>query len=171
MVAAATASLARENARRRRLGPVDLGAVVAGGGGLAHELSAHARARVRTARRAGAAAASILLTSAKRSVTVPDGSRCRASSDPFTRVSLGAERLGVHCRAVFDTLSDKLQATLGGLGRSGRLDEEAISKRCARVRLALLEADVHFEVAQDFSTRVEEKARGQEVAPARLPSR
>ena len=29
---------------------------------------------------------------------------------------------------MFDTLSDKLQATLGGLGRSGRLDEEAISR-------------------------------------------
>ena len=70
----------------------------------------------------------------------------------------------VHCRAVFDTLSDKLQATLGGLGRSGRLDEEAISKAMREIRLALLEADVNLEVARDFTAAVKERALGQDVA-------
>jgi signal recognition particle subunit SRP54 len=67
---------------------------------------------------------------------------------------LAARGLGVHFPAVFDTLSDKLQATLGGLGRGGRLDEEAISKAMREIRLALLEADVNLEVARDFTATV-----------------
>jgi signal recognition particle subunit SRP54 len=75
----------------------------------------------------------------------------------------------VHCRAVFDTLSDKLQATLGGLGRSGRLDEESISKAMREIRLALLEADVNFEVAKDFTASVKERALGQDVLKSLTP--
>src|SRR5262245_58049730 len=63
---------------------------------------------------------------------------------------------------MFDTLSDKLQATLGGLGRSGKLDEESVSKAMREVRLALLEADVDFEVAKSFTQSVKERALGQE---------
>jgi signal recognition particle subunit SRP54 len=70
---------------------------------------------------------------------------------------------------VFDTLSDKLQATLGGLGRSGRLDEEAVSKAMREIRLALLEADVNFEVVKDFVAQVRERALGQEVLKSLTP--
>ena len=77
--------------------------------------------------------------------------------------------LGVHFRAVFDTLSDKLQATLGGLGRGGRLDEEAISKAMREIRLALLEADVNLEVARDFTATVKERALGQDVLKSLTP--
>ena len=101
-------------------------------------------------------------TSAKTRVTVPVGRSLRDVVGSSTRTSLGASPgnvhaagrsggLGVHFRAVFDTLSDKLQATLGGLGRGGRLDEEAISKAMREIRLALLEADVNLEVARDFT--------------------
>jgi signal recognition particle subunit SRP54 len=70
---------------------------------------------------------------------------------------------------VFDTLSDKLQATLGGLGRSGRLDEEAVSKAMREIRLALLEADVNLEVARDFTASVKERALGQDVLKSLTP--
>ncbi len=70
---------------------------------------------------------------------------------------------------MFDTLSDKLQATLGGLGRGGRLDEEAISKAMREIRLALLEADVNLEVARDFTNAVKERALGQDVLKSLTP--
>jgi signal recognition particle subunit SRP54 len=47
---------------------------------------------------------------------------------------------------VFDTLSDRLQSALGDLRGRGTLDEEAISRAMREIRLALLEADVNFEV-------------------------
>jgi signal recognition particle subunit SRP54 len=64
---------------------------------------------------------------------------------------------------VFDTLSDKLQHALGDLRGKGRLDEEAISKAMREIRLALLEADVNFQVVKDFVARVRERATGQEI--------
>jgi signal recognition particle subunit SRP54 len=70
---------------------------------------------------------------------------------------------------VFDTLSDKLQASLSGLGRGGRLDEESVSKAMREVRLALLEADVNFEVAKDFTATVKERALGQDVLKSLSP--
>ena len=70
---------------------------------------------------------------------------------------------------MFDTLSDRLQGALGDLRGRGRLDEEAVSKAMREVRLALLEADVNFEVAKDFTARVKERAFGQEVAKSLTP--
>jgi signal recognition particle subunit SRP54 len=70
---------------------------------------------------------------------------------------------------VFDTLSDKLQATLGGLGRGGRLDEESVSKAMREIRLALLEADVDFEVAKSFTVSVKERALGADVTKSLTP--
>ena len=70
---------------------------------------------------------------------------------------------------MFDTLSDKLQATLGDLGGRGRLDEESISKAMREIRLALLEADVNLEVAQDFTAAVKERALGQDVLKSLTP--
>jgi len=70
---------------------------------------------------------------------------------------------------MFDTLSDKLQATLGGLGRSGRLDEESVSKAMREIRLALLEADVDLGVAKEFTNAVKERALGEEVLKSLTP--
>jgi len=64
---------------------------------------------------------------------------------------------------VFDTLSDKLQDALGDLRGKKRLDEEAISKAMREIRLALLEADVNFQVVKDFVAHVRERATGQDV--------
>jgi len=70
---------------------------------------------------------------------------------------------------VFDTLSDRLQGALGDLRKQGRLDEEAISRAMREVRLALLEADVNFEVVKDFVARVRERALGADVLKSLTP--
>jgi signal recognition particle subunit SRP54 len=70
---------------------------------------------------------------------------------------------------VFDTLSGRLQDALGDLRKRGRLDEEAISRAMREVRLALLEADVNFEVVKDFVAKVRERALGQDVLKSVTP--
>src|SRR5213596_3616519 len=70
---------------------------------------------------------------------------------------------------MFDTLGDKLQATLGDVRGRGRLDEEAISKAMREIRLALLEADVNFAVVKEFVARVRERAQGVEVTKSLKP--
>jgi signal recognition particle subunit SRP54 len=70
---------------------------------------------------------------------------------------------------VFDTLSDRLQSALGDLRKRGRLDEESISRAMREVRLALLEADVNFEVVKDFVGRVRERAVGADVLRSLTP--
>ena len=64
---------------------------------------------------------------------------------------------------VFDTLSERLRATLGGLTGRGRISEADVDAAMRDVRLALLEADVNFKVVKDFVARVREKAVGQDV--------
>ena len=72
-------------------------------------------------------------------------------------------------RPMFETLSDKLQSTLGDLRGKGRLDDEAISKAMREIRLALLEADVNFQVVKDFVAQVRERATGQDVLKSLTP--
>ncbi len=85
---------------------------------------------------------------------------------PGTR---GRETAAVHWLAVFDTLSDRLQGALGDLRKRGRLDDEAISRAMREVRLALLEADVNFEVVKEFVARVRERALGVDVQKSLTP--
>jgi signal recognition particle subunit SRP54 len=75
----------------------------------------------------------------------------------------------LRCAVVFDSLSDKLQSTLGDLRKKGKLDEEAISRAMREIRLALLEADVNFTVVRDFVARVRERALGEEVLKSLTP--
>src|SRR5260221_8029528 len=70
---------------------------------------------------------------------------------------------------MFDTLSDKLQSALGDLRGRGVLDEEAISRAMREVRLALLEADVNFDVVKEFVAQVREKALGELVQKSLTP--
>jgi signal recognition particle subunit SRP54 len=70
---------------------------------------------------------------------------------------------------MFDTLSDKLQATLGDLRSHGRLSEEDLSRAAREIRLALLEADVNFQVVKHFVATVKERAAGAEVTKSLTP--
>lgn len=64
---------------------------------------------------------------------------------------------------MFDSLSDKIQGVLKDLRGHGRISETNITPALREIRLGLLEADVHFQVAKDFIARVKEKSLGEEV--------
>ena len=64
---------------------------------------------------------------------------------------------------MFDALATRLQDALGDLGSRGRLDEETVTRATREIRLALLEADVNFEVVKEFVASVRERALGQDV--------
>ncbi len=64
---------------------------------------------------------------------------------------------------MFSQLGDKLQAVFKDLRGQGTINESNVNDAMRHVRLALLEADVHFQVAKDFIARVKEKALGADV--------
>jgi signal recognition particle subunit SRP54 len=64
---------------------------------------------------------------------------------------------------VFDSLSDRLTATLGDLRGRGKLTEEDVDRAMREIRLALLEADVNFKVVREFVSKVRERAVGEGV--------
>jgi signal recognition particle subunit SRP54 len=70
---------------------------------------------------------------------------------------------------VFDTLSDRLQGALGDLRKKGSLDDESVARAMREIRLALLEADVNFQVVKDFVEKVRERAVGEDVAKSLTP--
>jgi signal recognition particle subunit SRP54 len=70
---------------------------------------------------------------------------------------------------MLDTLSESLGRTLGRLRGGGRITEEQLDEALREVRVALLEADVHFQVVRDFVARVRERALGQEVLRSLTP--
>jgi signal recognition particle subunit SRP54 len=70
---------------------------------------------------------------------------------------------------MFSRLSDKLQDVFKNLRGQGRISESNISDALREVRLALLDADVHFQVAKDFIARVKEKALGETVLRSVTP--
>src|ERR1700751_1851607 len=71
---------------------------------------------------------------------------------------------------MFDNLSDKLQRVFKNLRGEGKLSAENMEAALKEIRLALLEADVHFKVAKQFIEAVKEKAMGQDVLTALSPT-
>ncbi|WP_102126159.1 signal recognition particle protein [Deinococcus planocerae] len=65
---------------------------------------------------------------------------------------------------MFEALGNKLQDILDRVGRESKLTGEQVKAAMREIRMALLEADVNFNVAKEFVGRVSEKAVGQEVA-------
>lgn len=70
---------------------------------------------------------------------------------------------------MFERLSDRLQAIFKRLRGHGKLTEEQISTAMREIRLALLEADVHYAVVKDFVNRVRDRAIGREVLHSLTP--
>jgi signal recognition particle subunit SRP54 len=64
---------------------------------------------------------------------------------------------------MFDTLSERLQSALSEVRSRGKLTEDDINKAMRQVRLALLEADVNFQVVKSFTASVKERALGADV--------
>lgn len=71
---------------------------------------------------------------------------------------------------MFENLTDRLNGVFKQLSRRGKLSENDVNTAMREVRLALLEADVHYSVVKDFVTRVRERAVGQEVSKALNPA-
>ena len=71
---------------------------------------------------------------------------------------------------MFESLSDKLQGVFRSLRGQGTLTEAHVEAALREIRLALLEADVHFKVVKDFLERIRAKAMGQEVLKSLTPS-
>jgi signal recognition particle subunit SRP54 len=64
---------------------------------------------------------------------------------------------------MFDSLADKLQATLADVRGRGTLTEDDINAAMREIRLALLEADVNFKVVKSFTEAVKERALGADI--------
>jgi signal recognition particle subunit SRP54 len=70
---------------------------------------------------------------------------------------------------MFENLSDKLQRVFKNLRGEGKLTAENMEAALREIRIALLEADVHFRVVKQLIEAVKEKAMGQEVLAALSP--
>src|SRR5664279_4108241 len=64
---------------------------------------------------------------------------------------------------MFDSLAEKLQATLADVRARGTLTEDDVSAAMREIRLALLEADVNFKVVKSFTSAVKERALGANI--------
>jgi signal recognition particle subunit SRP54 len=71
---------------------------------------------------------------------------------------------------MFENLSDKLQRVFKNLRGEGKLTAENMESALREIRVALLEADVHFRVAKQFIEAVKEKAMGSDVLTALSPA-
>jgi signal recognition particle subunit SRP54 len=70
---------------------------------------------------------------------------------------------------MFESLGEKLQATLADVRGRGTLTEDDINAAMREIRLALLEADVNFKVVRSFTSSVKEKALGADIVGALNP--
>ncbi len=71
---------------------------------------------------------------------------------------------------MFENLTDKLQAVFRRLGKRGILREADVDEVLREIRLALLEADVHYKTVKDFIGRVRERAIGAEITKSLSPA-
>ncbi len=71
---------------------------------------------------------------------------------------------------MFEGLQTKLQDVFRRLKGEGRVSEEILQGAMREIRLALLEADVHFKVVKTFVARVSERALGQDVLDSLTPA-
>lgn len=71
---------------------------------------------------------------------------------------------------MFDNLSDKLQRVFKNLRGEGKLSAENMESALREIRVALLEADVHFKVVKQLIEGIKEKAMGQEVLGSLSPA-
>ncbi len=70
----------------------------------------------------------------------------------------------------FEGLSEKLSAAFKKLRSKGKLNENDVKDAMREVRLALLEADVNYKVAKDFTAKVTERAIGAQVMESLTPA-
>ena len=70
---------------------------------------------------------------------------------------------------MFEYMGDRLSKAIKNIRGMGRITEENISEAMREIRMALLEADVNYQVVKEFVNKVKEKALGQEVQKSLKP--
>ena len=70
---------------------------------------------------------------------------------------------------MFDYIGDRLSNAIKNIKGMGRITEENLSEAVREIRMALLEADVNYEVVKEFVKTVKEKALGLEVGKSLRP--
>ncbi len=70
---------------------------------------------------------------------------------------------------MFESLSEKLEGALKSLTGQGRINELNVAASMREIRRALLDADVNYQVARDFTERVKEQATGERVMASVAP--
>jgi len=70
---------------------------------------------------------------------------------------------------VFESLTERLQGIFRSLRGQGLLTEAHLDAALREIRLALLEADVHFKVTKQLLERVRQRAAGQEILRSLSP--
>ncbi len=70
----------------------------------------------------------------------------------------------------FENLSEKISAAFKRLRSKGKLSETDVKSSMREIRLALLEADVNYKVAKDFTSKVVERAVGEKVMESLTPA-
>jgi len=70
---------------------------------------------------------------------------------------------------MFESLSDKLESAFKQLKGQGRITELNIAATLKEIRRALVDADVNFKIAKEFTDRVKDKAIGEKVINAISP--
>jgi signal recognition particle subunit SRP54 len=70
---------------------------------------------------------------------------------------------------MFENLTDKLEKSFKLLKGQGKITEINVAETLKEVRRALLDADVNYKIAKDFTAKVKDKALGQEVLKALNP--
>lgn len=70
---------------------------------------------------------------------------------------------------MFESLGDRLQNAIHKIKGYGKINEDNIAEAMREIRLALLEADVNYQVVKEFTNTVKEKALGEEVASSINP--
>ena len=71
---------------------------------------------------------------------------------------------------MFENLGDRLTSVVNKIKGYGKITEDNISEITRELRLALLEADVNYQVVKEFINNVKEKALGEEVSNSLKPS-
>ena len=70
---------------------------------------------------------------------------------------------------MFEYMGDRLSKAIKNIRGMGTITEENISEAMREIRLALLEADVNYQVVKEFVARVKEKALGLDVSKSLKP--
>ena len=70
---------------------------------------------------------------------------------------------------MFEYMGDRLNEAIKNIRGLGRITEENISSAMSEIRMALLEADVNYQVVKEFVSKVKEKALGEDVGKSLKP--